>query len=284
MTFIAIIGLLSVGLYSVLSILCKLPSFRIRFSNDTRKKRESILDILSRKIAPHIPLGALKESELTSMLASAGMSISAREYTAQIWVHTGLWLIVSLLLLPFSFWLSLIPIGIALLSYSHRSIEINKKQTDRIQKIEAELPKFVSYTTGRIKTDHNILDIIDSYKANYDNEFTKELSITAADMRTGNQEKAILRLQERIHSPLMTDLARGILSAMRGNDVYDYFQNLNRKLSNIWAQRLRSEALRKEPKVSRMSYILFGCAMITTFVVLIAFFVHSISALGIGGM
>lgn len=267
----------SISIYCILAIALRLPSLRIHFgSTHSKKRRESILDLLAKKIAPKMPLGSLKETELNRKLSSAGMDLSPREYIARTFVHTAVWIIVALLLLPFSKIAALLFTIIACIIFFTRKNEIRKKETSRIRAIEHEIPAFVSYVTGRIRSDHNILDIIDTYKSNYDNDLTKELSITAADMRTGNQEVAIQRLLGRVNSPLMIDLGRGILSAMRGDDVYDYFQTLNRKLSNLWAQRLRTEALQKEPKVSRMSYILFGIALVTIFAVLILFLIYTL--------
>lgn len=269
----------SIGIYCILAIALRLPSLRIHFgSTHSKKRRESILDLLAKKIAPKMPLGSLKETELNRKLSAAGMDLSPREYISRTLVHTAIWIIVALLLLPFSKIAALLFAGIACIIFFIKKNEIRKKGTSRMRAIEHEIPAFVSYVTGRIRgDDHNILDIIDTYKSNYDNDLTKELSITAADMRTGNQEVAIQRLLGRVNSPLMIDLGRGILSAMRGDDVYDYFQTLNRKLSNLWAQRLRTEALQKEPKVSRMSYILFGIALVTIFAVLILFLIYTLS-------
>ena len=86
-----------------------------------------------------------------------------------------------------------------------------------------------------------------------------------------------MNLQDRINSPLMTELCRGLISAMRGDDVVLYFETFTQKLMTLWNQRLKEEALKKEPKVNRMSYVLLACGFLSVFVVLGAVAIKAVS-------
>lgn len=178
--------------------------------------------------------------------------------------------------------LAIIPVTFAGYFFYIRYTEAGKKSDKRRLEIEKELPRFVSYMSNSLRSSRNVLDLIDTYKANYDSPLTEELSMTAADMRTGNQERALQHLQVRINSGLLDELVRGLLSSLHGDDMTAYFDNLSYKLTSVWQQRLKEQALKKEPKITRMSYLLFICAIISIFVILGVMVKSSGSLLGAG--
>ena len=59
--------------------------------------------------------------------------------------------------------------------------------------------------------------MFESYAPNAGPKLKHELEITAADIRSGNQEVAITRLEARVGSPLMSDVCRGLISLSRGD-------------------------------------------------------------------
>ena len=60
-----------------------------------------------------------------------------------------------------------------------------------------------------------------------------------------------------------------------------YFENLGYKMADVWKERMKQQALKKEPKLNMMSLMLFMCSVITVFIVL-GFAVYS-SATLMGG-
>ncbi len=276
--------LLSLALFSIFAILLKLPKLSADFSALSKrkdKKHGNPLDLFAKQIAKYIPISELKQAELQKELSAAGSALSPREYFSDVLVYTAIPLLAGLLLLIISPWLSLLAVGVAVFVYVSKRQAISKQAEERSRKIGKELPKFISYVSRRCRTDHNLLDIIDGYKQNYQNELTEELAITAADMRTGNQEQAIQRMQNRVNTPLMTELSRGLISAMRGDDVTAYFDSLNRKIGTMWEQELHLKVLKKQPKITRMSGVMVGCALISTFAIMIFYLLSALSVLGV---
>ncbi len=273
---------LCAGIYCLFAIRFSLPkwnaSYRIEKSSKT--KRVHPLDALAKRIAPCVPVGRLRRIELEKQLKAAGIFETPKEYTAVVWVRLAVWILLAAVCWRLCKPLVLFPAVLGLLSYRKHSRRAIREVKRRAKEVEREIPKFVSYLCGRVHQKCDFITLLDLYIANYDNALTTELQITAADMRTGNQERAITRLQGRIASPLMTELCRGILAAMRGDDVGGYFETLNQKLMTLWGQRLRREALKKQPKINRMSYLLLAAAFVTTFVMLGAVFVQALLMIG----
>lgn len=82
-----------------------------------------------------------------------------------------------------------------------------------------------------------------------------ELAKTVADMRTGNPDIALKRFEHRMNNPLLSQLIRGVLATMRGEDMTAYFTELVKKVHEIRKKLLTQKALKVVPKISTMSNI-----------------------------
>ena len=272
--------------YCIMAIMLRLPPFktvRVFKKRDKGKKRtlSGLINVFAGSLSQYIPMGMLKEAELKKVLQAAGMKITPKEYTAAAIVHSLPFLLLAVPVFFMNKVLALIPVLFCGYVFYHRYTDASRKGDRRKLEIEKELPRFVGYMAQTLKSSRNIIDMIDTYKANYSSALTEELSITVADMRTGNQEQALRNLDTRINSPLMDEMIRGLLAAVAGNNMSAYFDNLSYKLNTVWRQRLTEQALKKEPKVAMMSYILFGCAMVTVFVLLGVMLKSSSTMLGV---
>lgn len=265
--------LLIIILYCIFANVLRLPSFKAnrafrQKSTDKQHTITNMLDVFSKTAAKHLPMSVLKQAELKKVLQAANIVVTPKEYLAAAIVHSLLFLLFAIPLAFINHLLALIPIAFACYVFYSRYHSAFKVGDHRKIEIEKELPRFVAYMAHTLKSSHNLINMIDTYKANYHSALADELAFTVADMRTGNQERALQHLETRINSPLMGELVRGLLSASRGEDMSTYFDNLSYKLTEVCQQRLKEQALKKEPKIARMSYLLFGVAMISIFVIL----------------
>lgn len=277
---------LAILFYCIAATLLRLPSFKSSsaFKKSVKKRHtlSAFMDTVTHSAAKSIHMNQLRRSELQKSLVAAGILKTPEEYLAGAVVPALLFLLLAIPVYFLNPVLALIPVAFAGYFFYTRYTEAGKKSNQRRLAIEKELPRFVSYMANSLRSSRNVLDLIDNYKANYDSPLTEELSITAADMRTGNQERALQHLQVRIHSELLDELVRGLLSSLRGDDMTAYFNNLSYKLTSVWQQRLKEQALKKEPKITRMSYLLFACAIVSIFVILGVMVKSSGSLLGVG--
>ena len=93
--------------------------------------------------------------------------------------------------------------------------------------------------------------------------------ITAADMRSGNYEAALTRLESRVGSSMLSDTTRGLIGVLRGDDTDAYWSNLALKFSDYQRQLLKAEALKVPGKVRRLSMVLLYCFLAMYMVVII---------------
>ena len=131
------------------------------------------------------------------------------------------------------------------------------------EEIEEEMPAFVARITASLKHGRNVLSILDGCRTYAGPALKRELDVTAADMRTGNDETALSRLEIRAGSPLMTEAVRGLRAVLRGDDTEAYWMLLQARCSDERKQRLRREANRIPRKVRRLSLCMLICFLLT---------------------
>lgn len=267
----------AIAIYQILAISFKLPSYKISsYINRVNKASEGttsatgFLDSIASRLSVLIPIGMVKKIKIKRLIATSGVNITPEFYVAKKAVISLIATVPSLLLLFISPYCVIVSILVWVIAGFLFKEEYRDKAKKRTAEIERELPRFISNFTASIKYNRNVIDIIDTYKANYDTELTKELSITVADMRTGSSEQALNKLEARLNIPLLSELVRGILASLRGEDMSSYFDNLNRKIQVLFSEDLKQQVQKIEPKISGMSIARGMWAMLSLLIAMIA--------------
>lgn len=233
------------------------------------------IEKLSKLLSTKISLSIMKKSKLNSLLRVSNTTGTPEEFTAKSYVISIMVLFLIPVLALSHELLALIPVILALYIPHHRYKKLEEIADKRKNTIEKELIKFVMYMASAIKSEKNIISCIEQYKDNFDTPLTQELTYTLADMRIGSYEQALINMNNRNHSTAISKLVQGLIDALKGNDMTIYFENLSYELASEWENRLRQQALDQEPKISRLSLILFGMGILTVFTVLITGLISS---------
>ena len=151
-------------------------------------------------------------------------------------------------------------LAIAIYFKEIRSAEeaVRKRRED----IEFELPRFVATLTQELKANRNVLLILETYKQNAGKSFKNELEITVADMKSGSYESALTRLETRLGSSQVSDVARGLIGVIRGDDSVVYFQMLSHDLKQLELQRLKTIAMKRPSKIRKYSFAMLFCFLL----------------------
>ena len=283
-----IIGILvGVGLMYILLDAFKIPYLKTSKSVKTvsKKQREktSSVDVwlggLADSIAKIIKINEYKRAEIENDLRTARIDITPEQYKANAIVKA---LVIGVFAVPMLFIFPLLSPVIfitAIIVYNSENKKAGKKIKEKRRKIEYELPRFVSTVEKTLKHSRDALYMIESYIPSAGDEFKDELNITAADMCSSNYEAAITRLESRIGSPMMSDVCRGLIGILRGDDMAVYWSTLSLKFADVHRQNLRMQAQKVPKKVKRLSVCLLVCFMLIYVVVILYQIANSLSML-----
>ena len=81
-------------------------------------------------------------------------------------------------------------------------------------------------------------------------------------------EAALVRFEGRIASPMLSDITRGLIGVLRGDDGRLYFQMLSHDLKQQELQRLKAKAAKIPPKIRVFSFIMLTYIVVLAMVIL----------------
>ena len=263
-----IIGILfGIGLFLILADFFRVPflSTSKATSNLVRRQRKktSRIDLwlngLASWLSTKLRLNEYKRLQLETDLKSAEMNITPEMHIANCIVKASLVGVFAIPLLFIFPLLSPIVIALAVVMYFRESKGVANRIKEKRKAIEYELPRFVSHIEKTLKHNRDVLFILDSYKETAGPELKSELEITVADMRSGNYEAALTRLENRVGSSMLSDVSRGLIGVLRGDETVIYWSSLAVKFSDYQRQLLKQEAQKVPRKVKRLSMCLLFC-------------------------
>ena len=150
---------------------------------------------------------------------------------------------------------------------------------EKREQIEEELYRFVSTITQELKNSRDVLSMLEHYKENAGAAFRKELDIVCADMRSSSYEAALTRFEARLNSPQLSDVVRGLIGVLRGDDGAVYFQMLTHDFKQTELQRLKAKAAKIPPKIRVYSFAMLMCFLATYFAIIIYEIIRSMGTL-----
>lgn len=260
----------AMGLYLFLAEALHVPTYRatkavlntVKKNKKQAKNSDAVLMELASRLARVLPMDDYRRRKLTAVLRSAEIPLTAEQYISLAIVKSGL---VFLCAVPCLFIAPIISPAFVIASigiYFSESSKAEKKITARREEIEYELPRFVATLTQELQASRDVLSMLETYQKNAGAALKNELSITVADMRTGNFEGALTRFEARVSSAMLSDVIRGLIGVLRGDDGVAFFRMLSHDMKQLELQRLKKLAMERPPKIRRYSFLLLGCMLL----------------------
>ena len=283
-----IIGaLFGVGLFFILADVYAIPYYKtskaVESLSKLQNEKTSGLDLwlggIAGWLADRLPMDPFKRSQLEADLRTAQMDVTPEMFRANAIVKA---MLVGIMAIPMAFIFPLlcpVVLFLAVFLYNMEIKSVSKRIQGKRAKIEYELPRLVFNIEKTLKHNRDVLYMLESYSKTAGPEMKHELDITAADMRSGNYEAAITRMESRVGSSMMSDVCRGLIGVLRGDDTEMYWASLAIKFSDAQRQQLRIQAQQVPRKVKRLSMCLLICFMLIYVVVILAQIVNSLGVL-----
>ena len=188
---------------------------------------EDRMDHLSVLLARHITLDEYRKRRMGNILKAAGMGMTPEVHAASCIVKAG---VTAIPILPCLLFLPLatpVPVFAAVAVYFRESRRPEERLKEKRDRVEQELPRFVATIEQDLKNSRDVLSILENFKKNTSDTLRAELDILTADMRSGSYEAALTRFEARMNSPMLSDVVRGLIGVLRGDDSAAYFQLLS---------------------------------------------------------
>jgi len=279
--------LFGAGLYFVLADLLKVPTLATtkaviavtRREKKQAKSLDAIIFDLAAKLSKYIKLGDYKKRKMTATLKSADVNLSPEIYIAKAVVKAAL--ILAFIVPCLAFFPILAPVLIFLAitiffkDYNAAGEIVKKKR----EAIESELPRFVNTLTQELRASRDILSILETYQKHAGTAFKTELEITIADMKSGSHETALTRFEARMGSSQLSDIIRGLIAVMRGDNGIVYFQMLSHDLKQLEIQKLKMIAMKRPGKIKKYSFYMLACFLIMYLAIIIVEIMGAFSTL-----
>lgn len=262
---------LALGLFFLAASLLKLPTIgaakamlgTVKQEKKAAKTAETYLMTVAVRLAKYIRMDEYKRNRMNNILKASGMNISPEVYQAYAFVKAGailLGMIPCVFLIPL---LSPMVIILSILTYFKEIQKADERLKAKRDEIEGELPRLVATIEQELKASRNVIGMLERFRLNAGESLTGELDILLADMRSSNYEAALTRFEARINSPMLSDVVRGLIGVMRGDDSAVYFQMLAHDFKQMELQRLKAKAQKIPPKIRVFSFAVLMCFLLT---------------------
>lgn len=263
--------LFALGLFFLISSFLQLPTIgaakamlgTLKQERKVATNMEAYFMTVAVCLSKYIHMDEYKYGRMDKVLKASGLNLTPEVYQAYAMVKSGavlLGIFPCLFLLPI-----LIPIVIilALLLYFKEIQKADERLKAKREEIEHELPRMVATIEQELKSSRNVIGMLERFKGNAGFALTGELDILLADMRSSNYEAALTRFEARLNSSMLSDVVRGLIGVLRGDDSVVYFQMLSHDFKQIELQRLKMEAQKIPPKIRVFSFAMLMCFLLT---------------------
>ena len=265
------------GLYGVLGGVTEIPTRKTsRMTLSAGRLRgvkrsyslDAFLTVIAKRLEHRVKLGPVQKAQIQIALDAGGQQISPEMYLLKACIKAALVPIVCLPVLVMAPIFIPVAVVLALLVFLSSYYTLLDQVKKRRRAIELELPRFTASLAQSLQNSRDVLGLLTSYRKIAGPDLGKELDTTIAEMRTGNYEQALIHLESRVGSTFLSDLIRGLIGAMRGDDQAVYFQMLAFDMRKLEQEEIKKEAAKRPKQIQRYSMYMLLCILIIYGVVL----------------
>ena len=280
-------GFLFLGMFFLAADLLKVPYMKtekaLLDTGRNNKKGSAAFDAFllqgAMRLSHVIRMDEYRKSRMKNVLKATGIKMTPEVYQAYALTKAGLLMagiIPCLLLFPL---LTPIAVFLAVMVYFKEIQRADEMLKSKRKSIEDELPRFVANLEQELQYNRDVLSMVENFRKNAGTEFGEELGVLAADMRSSSYEAALTRFEARLNSPMLSDVVRGLIGVLRGDNSVVYFQMLAHDFKQIELQKLKSEAQKIPPKIRFFSFLMLMCFLLTYLAIIVFEIIKSL-----GGM
>lgn len=264
MIYFLIFAFFAGGLFIVSSEALGLPPIATAKGVKTAvKSKQSFLDSLLtvvvmpivKIISPFMMIADYKEKRMAKQLRRAGIPLTPKEYYARSIVMAVLATAITYIMLVLTVKsMSLVAVVLGVVVYFHFHGEIKDKLKAKDRLIEAELPKFIRAIVQGLRTEKDIIKLLETYQTIAGEGLRYDIEVLIMDLKSGNFEEGMTEFEKRLGNSYVSRLAKALIAVNRGDDQSSM---LNYLLSDmgLLAKEMMQRELNKRPGRVKMLVI-----------------------------
>ena len=264
MIYFLIFIMLAGGAFMILSEVLKLPPLAtVKGVRIAVKNEESVLEMILtifvmpivKIVSPFIVMADFKEKQMQKTLLRAGIPLTPKEYVARSIVIAVLVTVFAYVMLACTVkGMSFIAFILGVVVYFHFSGEVKDKLKAKDRLIEAELPKFIRAIVQGLKTEKDIIKLLETYQTIAGSGLKYDIEVLIMDLKSGNFEDGMVEFEKRLGNSYISRLTKALIATNRGDDQSS---TLNYLLSDmgLLAKEMMQRELSKRPGRVKMLVI-----------------------------
>ncbi len=261
---VATVFLTAFGLFRVAQAVLILPSGKAIEAIRNIFGRRSLSEQLQKILLPLavllsklFPMSEYKTKRMKADFERLDLRQAPQEYGSALMAKSLLLALMGLLFIPLGIpWLFLIVAAIALLSYFRGMQSVRQKVEELNQAIEAELPRLVETLNYSVQDNRDLLSFFEKYRKVAGRELGVELDRLIVDMKTGNQEAALRRMDARLSLPSFAALCAILCGVNQGVDQKVSLLVLEQDMRTKERETLRRNMEKSPARIKAASFIL----------------------------
>lgn len=264
MMYFFIFILLAGGFISLTNELLGLPPYATAKGVKLATKKEQALGSvlmqaavmpLVKIVSPFVIMADFKEKRMAKQLKRAGIPLTPKEYCARsivmaFAVGAGSYIMLACTMKK----MSIVAIVLGVVVYFHFNGEIKDRLKAKDKLIEAELPKFIRAIVQGLKTEKDIIKLLETYQTIAGQGLKYDIEVLIMDLKSGNFEEGMTEFDKRLGNSYVSRLSKTLIAVNRGDDQSSM---LNYLLSDmgLLAKGMMQRELNKRPGRVKMLVI-----------------------------
>ncbi len=260
MTKVLLILVIAFGLYEIATMVIVLPSHQTLKATKRLVQKHTILQDLkdlfvtpiATFISKFIRLDRIKREKLRKDLERVDIQESPEMYYANAITISLLMCFGSLFLIPLGMKIITAAAFLLAIAVYFANVErVKEKIKETNEAIKRELPRFVRMYNHSRGDNIQFVDIAEKYRQIAGDKFKYDLDLLIMDLKTGNEENALLNFAERVNIPQMTSFVNVVLGAIKGDNVSVSLQLMEGEMKILARENKRRIMQERPGKVKR---------------------------------
>ncbi|GEM_PF-434600 len=228
-------------------------TYKIKFNKKQIKQFSNITVELEQKIAERKKLQSDKK-RMRVQLARAGIPLSPKEYLARSVLMAAAAMILSGLFVSVTM-KHMLPVSaiLAVIVFFHFHGEVKDKLNDKDKMIEAELPKFIRAIVQGMKTEKDIIKLLETYETIAGKGLKYDIEVLIMDLKSGNFEEGMMDFDKRVGNAYISRLAKALISANRGDNQDSALNYLLSDMGVLAKETMQRELNKRPGRVKALS-------------------------------